>query len=151
MVRAIKNGSMTQDIFFDYCCHFVKHLPEGLGKDGKPSILFFDGHASRWNLPAICYLQEHSVHLFFLPSHTSVWTQPNNNGLNIRFHKYVKDAIKCLRNIGAKNTAWFYNTVICHAWYDFLSRERQELLGTRVNVTTSCYAKTVFSPFDPLP
>ena len=151
MVRATKNGSMTQDIFFDYCCHFVKHLPPGFRKDGQPVILFFDGHSSRWNIPAIRYLQTHNIHPFFLPSHTSIWDQPNNNGPNIRFHKCVKDAIKRLCYIGAKNTVWFYNTVLHHAWLDFFNRERQELLGTGVNATTSSYAKTGFHPFQPTP
>ena len=149
MVRSTKNGSMTQEIFFDYCCHFVNNLPHGYGKDGQPVILFFDGHASRWNLPAIRYLQANKVFPFFLPSHTSVWAQPNDNGPNIRLHKCVEDAIKRLRNSGAKNTVWFYNTIIRHAWLDFLHREWQELLTTGVNVTTSCYAKTGFSHSSP--
>ena len=69
----------------------------------------------------------------------------------MRFHKCVEDAIKRLRNSGAKNTFWFYNTVLRHAWLDFLHRERQDLLTTGVNVTTSCYAKTGFFPFKPQP
>ena len=36
MVRSTKNGSMTQYIFYDFCCHFVKYLPVGFGKEGQP-------------------------------------------------------------------------------------------------------------------
>ena len=45
LVRTTKSGSMTQEIFFDYCKHFVSSLKE----EHEPLILFLDGHASRWN------------------------------------------------------------------------------------------------------
>ena len=81
-VRATKNGSMTQESFFDFCVHFVKNRRAQNDTD-LPHILFLDGHASRWNLAALRYLMANKVYPFFLPSHTSVWTQPNNNGPNI--------------------------------------------------------------------
>ena len=37
-VRATNNGSMTQDTFYDYCLHFVKHLPENQGKTRSNQI-----------------------------------------------------------------------------------------------------------------
>ena len=46
LVRTAENGSMTQRTFFDYCMHFVKHLPDGQGKGGEPVFLFLDGHSS---------------------------------------------------------------------------------------------------------
>ena len=96
-VRVTKSGSMTQDTFYDWCLHFIKHLPKSQGKGGEPHILFLNGHASRWNLAAIKLLMENNVFPFYLPSHTSVWAQPNDNGPNKRFHVCVEEAIKKLR------------------------------------------------------
>ena len=61
----------TREVFY-YFLHFAKNLPEDMGKGGLPVIIFFDGHTSRWNLPALCFLMENNIHLFFLPLHTSV-------------------------------------------------------------------------------
>ena len=55
-----------------------------------------------------------------------------------------------MRTSGAKNVS-FYNTVICHAWKDFVQQEREELLNTGVNTTTSYWPKTGYSPFNPNP
>ena len=44
-VCVTQNGSMMQDIFYEYCVNFCKHLPEGHGKGGILHILFFNGHA----------------------------------------------------------------------------------------------------------
>ena len=109
-------------------------------------IVFFDGHASRWNMPALHYLMEYNVFPFFLLSHTSVWTQPNNNRPNYWFHKCVKDSIKRLQMSGAKNTVAFYNTVLRHSWLDFITQEQKELVGTGSNCTTSCWKKQNFFP-----
>ena len=148
-VRATKNGSMTQDKFFDFCVHYVNNKKAG-GSE-SPEFLYLDGHSSRWNLPGLRYLISNGVHPFFLPSHTSVWTQPNDNGPNYRFHKCVDEAMKRLRNSGAKNTVAYYNVVLWHAWLDFLRREREELLNAGANCTTSCWAKTGLYPFNPHP
>ena len=50
-IRSTKNGSMTQDTFFDYCVPFVKW--KQYQSDETSHILFLDGHSSRWNLPAL--------------------------------------------------------------------------------------------------
>ena len=150
-VRATNNGSMTQDTFFDFCLHFIKHLPNGQGKGGDPHILFLDGHASRWNLQAINLLMSNNVFPFFLPSHTSVWTQPNDNGTNLRMHKSVEDAIKKLRVFGQKANVSMFNVVIRTAWKDFMERERLELLHTKANTTTSAWRVTGLYPFNPNP
>ena len=66
-VRATNNGSMTQDIFYDYCVMFVDNLEKCQGKDRKPHIILFDGHASQWNLEALEHLMSHNVYPFFCP------------------------------------------------------------------------------------
>ena len=62
LVRTSKSGSMTQEIFYDYCKHFVSSLKD----DHEPVILFLDGHASRWNTQALKYLFDNNVFVFFL-------------------------------------------------------------------------------------
>ena len=109
-VRATKNGSMTLDIIYDYACHFVKHLPEGQGKGRSAHILFLDGHASRWNLAAIEYLMENQVYPFFLPSHTSTWTQPNNNGANLRSHTLVLSVHSSVFDLRGQKTQYTFTT-----------------------------------------
>lgn len=65
-------------------------LPAGQGgPDGEPVFLFFDGHASRWNLGALLYLAENRVFTICFPSHTSIWSQPNDNGANASFKAAV--------------------------------------------------------------
>ena len=69
---------MTQEVFFVYAKHFVNVLPPNHG----PVILFLDGHASRWNSHALQYFMDNKVYPFFLASHTSIWAQPNDAGVN---------------------------------------------------------------------
>lgn len=82
---------MTRHGFLALCRHFVKQLPPGhgphpgVGADGKPTkprkvILFLDGHTSRWSPVGLDYLAKNGVIVFCLPSHTSIWSQPNDAG-----------------------------------------------------------------------
>jgi len=48
-VETTGSGSMTQEIFYAYAEHFVANLPA----DHGANILFLDGHASRWSVPAL--------------------------------------------------------------------------------------------------
>jgi len=69
---------MTQEVFYAYAQHKVLSLPENHGAN----ILFLDGHTSHWSVPALCYLLKNRVYPFFLASHTSIWSQPNDGGVN---------------------------------------------------------------------
>ena len=53
------------------------------GKDGEPVFLFVDGHSSRWPLRALRHLQDHNVFCIVLPSHTTIWSQPNDAAANV--------------------------------------------------------------------
>ncbi len=77
-VETTNSGSMTQEVFMTYAKHFVETLPAGHG----PIMLFLDGHASRWNKYALKYLMDNRMFMFFLASHTSIWAQPNDAGVN---------------------------------------------------------------------
>jgi len=61
---------MMQEVFFSFAQHFISSLPE----DHGPVILFLDGHASQWSIPALCYLMKNKVFPFFLAGHTSIWS-----------------------------------------------------------------------------
>jgi hypothetical protein len=52
---------------------------------GKPVLLFLDGHASRWSLAALLKLRENNVFVFCVPSHSTIWSQPNDAGCNASF------------------------------------------------------------------
>lgn len=111
-VRHNSSGSMTQETFYDYAVHFVRHLPESQGKGGEPVILFLDGHGSRWNVAALRYLMANNVFPFFLPSHTSVWSQPNDSGVNKRLHACLECSTKSMQRMSIKSTLFHVNTII---------------------------------------
>ena len=139
LVRTAENGSMTQRTFYDFCMHFVKHLPKGQGKHGKPVILFLDGHSSCWDVSSLLYLMSNNIFPFLLPSHNSIWTQPNENGVNLRWLKSLETAVSTLgmRNSGLSTTPQYFNIILRHAWKVFLQSEHNELLTCMENNTTS--------------
>ena len=77
-VFCTKNGSMERGVFREYAKHFVSQLPSGYGKEGEMCYLFLDGHSSRWDLQALKYFEDNNVCVICLPSHTSIWSQPND-------------------------------------------------------------------------
>ena len=79
-VNTTSSESMTQSVFFDYCLHFVQSLPDHQGKGKFPCILILDGHVSSWNVAALRFLIMNNVYPFSLASHTTIWSQPNDNG-----------------------------------------------------------------------
>jgi len=85
-------GSSTQETFYHYCQHFVSSvIPAG---KRAPIILLLDGHASCWNTQALHLLMSNHIFPFFLPSHTSIWSQLNDTGINIGFHAAIEKATK---------------------------------------------------------
>eukprot|EP00978_Attheya_sp_CCMP212_P048024 scaffold462470_cov106-Attheya_sp.AAC.1 len=81
---------MDKQPFLDWSHHFVCNLPESQGKGKEPTFLTLDGHVSHSNLAAMQYLKENNVFVFSLPSHTSIWSQPNDCGVNLMFHACVE-------------------------------------------------------------
>ena len=76
IVDVSTNGSMTKELFAKYAEHLEKHLKD----DGRGYIVFFDGHSSRWDPAALQMLLKRGIACFCLPSHTSIWSQPADNG-----------------------------------------------------------------------
>jgi len=114
-------------------------------------ILFLDGHSSRWDVSSLLYLLQNKVFPFFLPSHTSVWTQPNDNGTNLRWVKSLETAVSSLgmRWNGVSTTPSYFNIIIRNGWKIFLKSEREDLLCCNCNNTTSAWKKTGLYPFNP--
>lgn len=54
-------------------------------------MLILDGHASRWSLAALLKLRENNVFVFCVPSHSTIWAQPNDAGPNASFHVRATD------------------------------------------------------------
>ena len=145
LVQTSKSGSMTQEIFYDFCNRFVESLPPG----HDPAILFLDGHASRWNTQALRYLHDNNVFVFFFASHTSIWAQPNDCGLNERVHWAIEQACKKFRRSGKKTTYEYFNEIFAEGWRIFLKTEADDLLETFTNNATRAYWKTGVFPLNP--
>ena len=97
--RTTKFDSMTQQIMMDYAMYFIKHLPSDQGKDKNPVILLVDGSASRRDAASPLYFMQNNVFLFILAPHTSVWSQPKDNGPNLQIHTCVEKNSDKVRNV----------------------------------------------------
>lgn len=137
-VATTHSGSMTQEVFYKFAEHFVNSLPENHG----PVLLLLDGHGSRWSLQALQLLLSNQVYVFVIASHTSIWAQPNDCGLNLRFHRCIEKICQRRRRQqqGAPGVEYF-NDIFCDAWRLYLQQERLDLLSdNKSNNTTSTYA-----------
>ena len=89
---------MTRPLFKYWCEKFVANLPAGQGKGGEPVFLFVDGHASRWTYEGLEHLYENNVIAICLPSHTSIWAQPNDAAQNRAFKNFFGKAVRAWKN-----------------------------------------------------
>jgi hypothetical protein len=136
---------MTQENFFLYVNHFLKARPTNSG----PIILLFDGHGSRWSVPALQKLIENDVFPFFFASHTSIWAQPNDAGVNKRFLWAIEQSAKTARRGEKQPTLDYFNKILKEGWVYFLEAERSNLRALGLNNTTNAYAQTGVFPLDP--
>ena len=83
-----ENGSIDLSNFPKMAHHFIENLPEGFGKNGKPTILIMDGHSSRWSPVALKMLKDNNVHVWVIASHTSAWGQVGDVGPNSKLKKW---------------------------------------------------------------
>ena len=147
-VRSTSKDSMQHDIFLDYCIHFVKHLPSLQGKRKDAVILLLNGHKSRWTLNALQYLTENNVWSFFLPSHTSIVTQPNDNMVNKCLHTCILDVTNEMSSILSKCNATSLKITFYQVWERFVENEHRSLqLGIENSVQIAC-RKCGYAPFD---
>jgi hypothetical protein len=161
LVLGSENGSMQKYLFMQSMKNFIENLPKNQGKgqyeddngvikEKEPVILFLDGHSSRWCLPALKYLQENGVHLFFFPSHTSIITQPNDNGVNASLHSWTAKSTRQLRWTGSgKPSITYYNEILSVALTGFWDEQRRLLLHTGQNAASWAFTICGIKPFDP--
>ena len=147
-VRTTPKGSMQQDIFLDYAAHFVKHLPPDQGKGKCPVVLILDGHSSRWTISALEYFTENNVWPFFLPSHSSIITQPNDCGVNMDVHYYIAEVANELSNIMTRCSVTNLNVIFRLGWERFIKNERKKLTNEGCNNTTIGWRNVGYNPFN---
>jgi hypothetical protein len=96
-IRSSPNGSMTKVLFLDGILHFIKNIPSDQGANGKYSFLLLDSHVSRWNPMALYFLFKNRIIPIFFPSHLSIVVQPQDNGVNLFFHKCMEESCQIAR------------------------------------------------------
>ena len=136
---------MTQEVFYYYAQHFVCSLPENHGA----TILFLDGHASCWSVPALQYLLKNHVYPFILASHTSIWSQPNDGGVNKWFHRTIEESCSEVRCGYDAATIRYFNGNFRKGWHKFLEAERLDLIATGLNNATNAFQQTALYPCNP--
>ena len=158
-VGSSSSGSMTQPNFYKFAKHFVESLPKQ--KEGEAPvarILFLDGHSSRWSVAALRYLMENHVFPFFLPSHTSIWSQPNDCGTNKSLHHYFAAARRASGKFNDETSVSYFNRIFESGWKQFVMKEHEELTVNREpnqekppifhNATTRSFKRTGIHPLN---
>ena len=89
-----------------------------------------------------------NVYPFYLASHTSIWSQPNDNGTIKRLHS-------CIENATVKRRQWdsavvpYFNGIFVDRWREFILQESNDL-AAGANNATSAWARTGLFPFNPM-
>ena len=147
IVDVSTNGSMTKELFAKYAEHLAKHLKD----DGLGYIVFFDGHSSRWDPAALQMLLKRGIACFCLPSHTSIWSQPADNG-TMRLVKKIA---------AAKTRAWQrqnrhemtraeWNAIFIEVYRALRDHLRVRLRdGGGKNEVTAAWENTGLHPYNP--
>jgi hypothetical protein len=145
VVTTSSSGSQLQETFTLYS----KHLVTSLGPDHGPAILVMDGHASRWTAAGLRYLLANRIFPCFLPSHTSMWSQPNDCNLNRRLHECMEKAALKFRRTDSAPTLATYNSIMKEGWQLLIDEEDTKLNSFLRNTTTQSWEDCGLSPFNP--
>jgi hypothetical protein len=94
---------------------------------------------------------QNKVYPFIITSHTLIWAQPNDCGLNLCFHRCIEFICKRRRHVqGGKPDVAYFNEIFSDAWRHYMNQEQHDLLSEKgSNNTTSAYEKTGLYPFNP--
>jgi len=85
---------------------------------------------------------DNCVFTFFLASHTSIWSQPNNTGVNKQFHWAVEQIAKTEHHKHKNTNIRYFNSNFLNGWYKFLATERDDLWQLGVNNATRAFEHT---------
>jgi hypothetical protein len=144
-ITTTSSGSMTQEAFVLYADHFLESLPD----DHAPIIFFLDGHGSRWTVNGLRKLIERGIFPFFIPSHTSIWAQPNDCKVNRRLHEFMEMSAREFRRASQRSpNCTDYNLIIKHGWRAYRDDEHLSMNLTEVNNATKAYHATGIYPFN---
>jgi hypothetical protein len=153
-VAVTPSGSMLRKTFPLWCKHFVSNLPKDQGKGQMPVFLFLDGHASRWTYKGLKFLKDNNVYVICLPSHTSIFSQPNDAGLNAAFKWLFGQVVTEWRtthmaNIYGPMTRQDFNLCFVATWTRFVVEQHEKLARTGVNAITSAWNNVGLVKGDP--
>ena len=154
-VRATKNGSMEKKIFLDWTNHFKSQLPSDQGKgafrgkEKEPVFCLLDGHNSRWELSALLNMMANNIFTFYLASHTSIWSQPNDAGSNKKMHGEIeKSTDRVNKGVDSASVAYL-NGIIFTAIRGFIDSEHKMLEATGSNNATDGWYGVGLHPAQP--
>ena len=116
-VATSTNGSVDLENFPKMACHFIDNLPQGFGKNGKPTILIMDGHSSRWSPVALKMFKDNNVHVWVIASHSSAWGQVGDVGPNSKLKKWYNHFARIWRRAhrGYKLRKHHFNKIFVQA------------------------------------
>ena len=148
-VRTTKNGSMERGRFLDYSNHFSSQLPSDQGKNQLPAFLLLDGHNSRWDIAALAIMINNNTFTFYLASHTSIWSQPNDAGPNKKMHGEIETANSEVNKVVDTASVAYLNGIIFTAITNFIESEHRMLALTGSNNNTDGWCGTGLHPVYP--
>jgi hypothetical protein len=131
-------------------------MPPGYGKGGKACMLALDGHTSRWCSEAMRLFKEANVYVWCLASHTSIWTQPNDLGINSKLKALFSKAYQDYLQAHFQETNGFnqgtFNKIFVIAWNRMIEEEKVELVKNKgSNVSTRSFARSGIFPLNRKP
>ena len=86
---------------------------------------------------------------FILASHTSIWSQPNDGGVNKQFHHAIEESCSEVRRGYDAATIRYFNGNFRKGWHKFLEAERLDLIATGLNNATNAFQRTGLYPYNP--
>ncbi|CAB9506584.1 unknown protein [Seminavis robusta] len=147
-IRTTPTGSMLKRTFFDFILHFKNQLPHDQGPNGHGVVLFLDWHCSR-ECPQslLTAFFEYNILIFVLPSKTSIWSQPCDNGKN---ETSAKDISQTAHDLGLMvGSALDYrdaNRIFRQGLQKNCIDQNDELRRTGRNAVVSSFEKTGLYP-----
>lgn len=144
------SGSQLRRTFYMMCLHFKDNLPHDQGPNGRGVILTLDWHASRECPQSLIeMLLKYNILIAVLPSKTSIWSQPCDNGKNLKVLKAISRASAKAGMLNSKSLSLAdANIYFREGLEKSCDEENNDLrkLGTNVNVRS--FEKTGLYPQD---
>jgi hypothetical protein len=151
-----RSGSMTIEEFPSFCEHFNRHVidagqggrivdettGEVIKEGGEPVLLFIDGHASRWADMGFYSLMQNNIYPICVPSHTTIWSQPNDAGCNASFKACFGRVLgESGEAVAAAKGGEVFNKIYRRAFLQWRKEMQQELDSRQDNAIKSAWRK----------